>query len=217
MYMWEKWKKNVTIFCVMFKIGCFTFGGGWGIVAQMQEEFADRRHWVTEQQILDFMSVGRSLPGLMIMNISVMFGYTVAGPVGALSATLGLSTPALLVFSIVTYFYTAMKQIGAVSHVLNGVRGAVIPVIIGAAWKLKGQALVSRISYVIMAVAFFLCTFTSLSKPMIVILGAVFGLALGFVRDQKQAGGKTQGGLTDDRQAAQDGLADNKREGGGHS
>ena len=151
------------------------------------------------------------------MNISVMFGYTVTGPVGALSATLGLSTPALLVFSIVTYFYTAMKQIGAVSHVLNGVRGAVIPVIIGAAWKLKGQALVSRISYVIMAVAFFLCTFTSLSKPMIVILGAVFGLALGFVRDQKQAGGKTQGGLTDDRQAAQDGLADNKREGGGHS
>lgn len=191
--MREKWKKIGTIFCVMFKIGCFTFGGGWGIVAQMQEEFTERRHWVTEEQILDFMSVGRSLPGLMIMNISVMFGYTVAGPAGAFAATLGLSAPALLVFALVTYFYTAMKQIHTINRVLNGVRSAVIPVIIGASWKMKGQALVSKISYVIMAAAFLVCAFTKVSKPMVVILGAVFGLMLGIIQDRKMRDGKEGG------------------------
>ena len=73
----ERLKCITTLFCQFFKIGLFTFGGGWSIVTQMQNEFVDKRRWVTEEELLDMVSVGRSLPGIMIANISVLFGYRV--------------------------------------------------------------------------------------------------------------------------------------------
>lgn len=92
----ERKKENrlLTIFTVMFKMGCVTFGGGWGIIAQMQEEFVDRRGWIEEEDLIDFLSLGRSFPGIMIINTSVIFGYTVAGFWGAVLAAFGLSLPA---------------------------------------------------------------------------------------------------------------------------
>lgn len=172
------WKKNLIIFGTMAKIGCFTFGGGWSIVAQMQEEFVDRRGWITEEQLVDFMSLSRSFPGIMIINISVMFGYTVSGVTGALAAAFGLSLPALLSIAVVTYFYSAMKSNVYVAKILNGVRCAVIPIILSAAWKLKGKALTCKIGYGIMAVALVLCAFTSVNKILVVVMGAASGLLI---------------------------------------
>ena len=77
------------LFWQFFKIGCYTFGGGWSIVAQMQKEYVEKRHWLTEEELLDITSVGRSLPGLMIGNVSYLFGYHVAGFPGALACLLG--------------------------------------------------------------------------------------------------------------------------------
>ena len=81
--MKEQYRKLIVLYCTMFKIGCFTFGGGWSIIAQIEEEFCKKRGWVTEEQILDFMSVAKSLPGIMIVNYSVLFGYTAAGIPGS--------------------------------------------------------------------------------------------------------------------------------------
>ena len=131
----------------MFKIGCFTFGGGWSIIAQIEEEFCKKRGWVTEEQILDFMSVAKSLPGIMIVNYSVLFGYTAAGIPGALAASFGLVSPAVIVIAVITNFYDIFCNNPYVIRMMNGVRSAVIPVIIGAAWKLKKNALTDRATY----------------------------------------------------------------------
>ena len=69
----------MELFLYFAKIGCFTFGGGWSIIAQMQEEFINKRHTLTEEELLDITSVAKSLPGIMITNISVIFGYRTAG------------------------------------------------------------------------------------------------------------------------------------------
>ena len=118
----ERKKENrlLTIFIVMFKMGCVTFGGGWGIIAQMQEEFVDRRGWIEEEDLIDFLSLGRSFPGIMIINTSVIFGYTVAGFWGAVLAAFGLSLPALISIAVVTYFYSAIKSNVIVARALGG-------------------------------------------------------------------------------------------------
>ena len=67
----DKLKKIGIIMITMFKIGAFTFGGGWSIIAQMQNEFVDRRGWMSEEQIVDYMSLAKSFPGIMIINMSV--------------------------------------------------------------------------------------------------------------------------------------------------
>ena len=61
------------IFREFLKFGCFTFGGGWSIVAQIRKEFVEKRRWITDEELLDFTSVGRSTPGLMIGNAAILF------------------------------------------------------------------------------------------------------------------------------------------------
>ena len=79
----EQMSRTLEIFKTVLKFGCFTFGGGWSIVAQIQKEYLEKKHWITDEELLDFTSVGRSTPGLMIGNASVLFGYHVAGVSGA--------------------------------------------------------------------------------------------------------------------------------------
>lgn len=174
--MKDSYKKLLTLYCVMFKIGCFTFGGGWSIIAQIEEEFCKKRDWVTEEQILDFMSVAKSLPGIMIVNYSVLFGYTVSGISGAFSASLGLVSPAVLVIAVITNFYDMFSNNPYVMRVMNGVRSAVIPVIIGAAWKLKKNALTDRATCLIGLFVTVICVVSDINKLAIVILCGMIGI-----------------------------------------
>lgn len=168
--------KLAVMFWTMAKIGCFTFGGGWSIIVQIQHEFVDRRGWMTEEQIIDFMSVAKSFPGIMIVNMSVLCGYAMGGVAGALAAAFGLTAPAIIAIGLVTYFYSSLKANPYVEKVLNGVRCVVIPIILQAAWKLREKSLTSVISYVFLAVSFVVCAFTDISKPIVIVAGAVLGL-----------------------------------------
>ena len=75
----KNWKKALTLFRQFFQFGCFTFGGGWSIVAQMQKLYVEREKTITSQELLDITSVGRSLPGTMIGNVAFLYGYRVGG------------------------------------------------------------------------------------------------------------------------------------------
>lgn len=174
--MKENYKKLLILYFTMFKIGCFTFGGGWSIIAQIEDEFCKKRGWVTEEQILDFMSIAKSLPGIMIVNYSVLFGYTTAGVPGSLAASFGLVSPAIIVIAVITNFYDLFSTNPYVMRMMNGVRSAVIPVIIGAAWKLKKSALIDKVTYLIGAVVAVICVISDLNKLLIVITCAVIGL-----------------------------------------
>ncbi|MDO4267938.1 MAG: chromate transporter [Eubacteriales bacterium] len=171
-------KRLAVIFATMFKIGLFTFGGGWSIIAQIQNEFVDRRGWMTEEQIVDFMSLARSFPGIMIINMSVFCGCAMEGPAGAVVAAAGLSLPALLAIAVVTYFYSSLRDNVIVARMLTGVRSVVIPIIISASLKLKKTAVQSWISWVLLLAAFFVCVFTNTNKLLIVIVALAAGLLI---------------------------------------
>lgn len=172
------WKQILEMGLVMAKISCFTFGGGWSILAQMQREFYENRSWVSKEELMDFASVGRSLPGIMILNITTLFGYRMAGVPGAIAADIGLVFPPLVVICIVSSFYTAIKENIWVAKALTGIRAAVIPIVIEAALKLKEKALVDKLTYLIMIGAFLLCLFTPINNAVVVILGAAAGLII---------------------------------------
>jgi len=174
----EKGKRLWTIFIVMAKIGLFTFGGGWSIIAQIQNEFVDRRQWLSEEQLVDYMSLAKSFPGIMIINMSVFCGYTMNGYPGAVVAAFGLSAPAVLTIAIVTYCYSAMRENVFVIKLLNGIRSVVIPIILSAAWKLKKTALKGKSGGVILLISFFLCALTGINKLLLVIVALIAGLLI---------------------------------------
>ncbi len=91
----EKKARWVELTLTMLKIGLFTFGGGWSIVAQMQKEFVEKRGWLTAEELLDIVAMGRSFPGIMVVNTSVMLGYTLGGCGAPSFAASGWPSPPL--------------------------------------------------------------------------------------------------------------------------
>lgn len=174
----EKIRRLASIFFTMAKIGLFTFGGGWSIIVQMQNEFVDRRGWMTEEQIIDYMSLAKSFPGIMIINMSVFSGYAMDGAAGAVAAAFGLSFPAIIAIGIVTYFYDVLKENVYVARVLNGVRSVVIPIIISACFRMKSAAMRGRSAFVIVFLSFMVCAFTGISKLLVIIIALIAGLLI---------------------------------------
>ena len=164
------------IFKTFLKFGCFTFGGGWSIVAQIQKEYVEKKHWITDEELLDFTSVGRSTPGLMIGNASVLFGYHVAGFSGALAALLGIVIPPVAIMLGVVFIYDLVKDNPYVERAMFGVRAAVVPIIFSALLKLFKSGMKNLYCYLIAGGALALCLFTGVSNVLIVLMGAAAGL-----------------------------------------
>ena len=158
------------------KIGAFTFGSGWSIIAQMEREFVDERGWMTKSDLLELIAVGKSLPGIMVVNITLLFGYQMAGVLGGICAAIGLCIPAVVTLTIVTAIYDAIKDNYWVWSALKGVQCAVAPIIGGAAISLGKEALKDKIAIGLCLAALCICLFTSISNLVLVIGGAVLGL-----------------------------------------
>lgn len=166
----------LLIFGYFIKIGTFTFGSGWSILAQMEQEFVDKRHWITKAELLDLLAVGKSLPGIMITNITMLFGYQMAGVAGGILAVLGIAFPAVVVLSLVTLVYDAIKSNYWVWAALKGVQCAVVPIIGGAAISLGREGLKEKMGLVLCAAALVLCHFTSISNIVLILVGVVGAL-----------------------------------------
>ena len=171
-----RWKMALLIFVYFIKIGTFTFGSGWSILAQMEQEFVDKRHWITKAELLDLLAVGKSLPGIMIPNITMLFGYQMAGVAGGILAVLGIALPAVVVLSLVTLVYDAIKSNYWVWAALKGVQCAVVPIIGGAAISLGREGLKEKMGLVLCAAALVLCHFTSISNIVLILVGVVGAL-----------------------------------------
>lgn len=168
-------KKLITIYLVMFRIGAITFGGGWSIISQVQEEFVNQRSWLSEEQIMDHMSLARTFPGIMVVNFSILTGYSMASFPGAIAAAFGLVSPAFITIALITMFYDSIRSNPFIIRVLNGVRSAVVPIILTSALKLKSRAITIKPHWLLAIGAFLLCTFTSITKPVIILVGALIG------------------------------------------
>ena len=180
--------RALTLFLYFFKVGFYTFGGGWSIVAQIQKEYVERLKWITDEDLLDITSVGRSLPGLMIGNVSYLFGYHVAGLPGAFASVIGISLPSLIVLTVVTWCYTMFKDNLYVSRAMAGVRATVVPIIFVAAVKLSGAALPEKISWAFLALGLVLHLFLGVSCIWIMIISGALGFALRTLQQRRKGG-----------------------------
>ena len=181
----EQMARTLDIFRTFFRFGCFTFGGGWSIVAQIQKEYVEKKHWITDEELLDFTSVGRSTPGLMIGNASVLFGYHAAGVPGALAALLGIVIPPVVIMLGVVFVYDLVKDNPYVDRAMVGVRAAVVPIIFSAVLKLFKSGMKDAYCYLIAAAAFALCAFTKVNNVLIVLMGAAAGLLYREVKSRR--------------------------------
>ena len=175
----EKLKKIWEVFTYFFHISWFTFGGGWSIVAQMQKDYVEQKRELTDEELLDIVSVGRSLPGTMIGNVAYLFGYRQAGILGGVLSVVGMVLPPMIILSVLTYCYVLFKENIWVAKMLGGVRAAVVPIILSAAIKLSKGAFPEKICYALCIGGCVLNLVFGVNCVVVILLGVAAGLLMG--------------------------------------
>lgn len=175
----EKLKKIWEVFTYFFHISWFTFGGGWSIVAQMQKDYVEKKRELTDEELLDIVSVGRSLPGTMIGNVAYLFGYRQAGILGGVLSVVGMVLPPMIILSVLTYCYVLFKENVWVAKMLGGVRAAVVPIILSAAIKLCKGAFPEKICYALCIGGCVLNLVFGVNCVLVILLGVAAGLIIG--------------------------------------
>ena len=174
----------VSLFVRFFKLGCFTFGGGWGMISQMQEAFVEKEQCMTGEELLDLVSVSRSLPGTMIGNLAVLFGYRRAKAWGSIACVVGLTLPPLLLLSAITLFYSSFRDNYWIAAAMSGIRAAVVPIIFSAAVVLM-KAVFRKKSGIVIAMLALVAYLAGVGCVGIVAGGAVCGLLIKVIERRK--------------------------------
>lgn len=166
----------IQLFVAWFKMGLFTFGGGYAMLPMIQKEVIEKYHWATEDEIMDYYAIGQCTPGVIAVNTATFVGYYQKGVIGGVVATLGVVSPSLIIISLIAGLISNFSDLLVVQHALNGIRVAVCMLMINAVLKLGKSNLKGAGSYLIFAVALVASMFTSVSTVILVILAGVAGV-----------------------------------------
>ncbi len=120
------------LFTTFFKIGAFTFGGGWAMISIIEKEIVDKHHWIDREDFLDLLAIAQSLPGILAVNIATSIGDRLKGMKGGIVASLGTILPSFLIILAIAIFLTpeTIKESRVLSSIFMGIRPAVVALII---------------------------------------------------------------------------------------
>ena len=91
----------LDLFCTFFRIGAFTFGGGYAMLPMLQREIVEKKKWAAEEDLLDYFAVGQCTPGVIAVNTATFVGYKKEGVPGGIMATLGVVAPSLVIITVI--------------------------------------------------------------------------------------------------------------------
>lgn len=168
-------KTWIAVFLSFLKIGSVLYGGGYVLLAFVQQEFVDRTHWLTSQQLLDAVAIGQFTPG-PLFTTATFIGYLVAGNAGAIAGTVGIFLPAFILVPAINPFVANLRKSPWIGGFLDGVNAASIGLMAAVAWEL-GRGTLIDIWTIILAIAslIILLKFPKLNSAWLVVAGAAIG------------------------------------------
>ena len=132
----KKLKTFLQLFLSMFKIGLFTFGGGYAMIHFLENEYVDKKQWIESEEFMDLVAVAESTPGPIAINCSTYIGYKRAGVLGSLFATLGMCIPSFVIIFCISLFFDQFLAVSWVKSAFKGIQVCVIFLILSAGIKM---------------------------------------------------------------------------------
>lgn len=178
--LWELFKST-------FRISMFTFGGGYVIVPMMQKRFCDELGWIERDEMLDLVAIAQSAPGPIAMNASIMVGYRVAGLYGALVTALGTMFPPLIIMTIVTYIYNAIRDNAYVGYVMLGMEAGIAAIILNVVFDMVAGIIKQGniVNIIVLLLSLLLAIFYQVNVVWLLLMAAVIGFIQTFIRIQR--------------------------------
>ena len=171
-----KLKTLWQVFLSFFKIGAFTFGGGYAMIPLIQNEAVEKRGWVTDDDILEVIAIAESTPGPIAINSATFVGYRAAGVLGSVCATSGVVLPSFVVILVISFVLKQFQDIKAVQYAFQGIRAGVLALLCKSLWTMYKKSPKGWAAYVVMAAAFVLTAITDVNVIFVIIGCALFGL-----------------------------------------
>jgi chromate transporter len=168
--------KYRDLFITFFKIGAFTFGGGYAMLPLIQRETVENHQWISEEDMMNMVAIAESTPGVLAVNSATFVGCRVAGFWGAVCATLGVVLPSFVIICILSLFYLSFLQNKWVAAAFGGIRCAVVLLMANAVKKLSKQVRFSPLYLLLGAAAFVLAVFTDVDTILILMVAGIVGV-----------------------------------------
>ena len=177
--------RKSTLFKTFLKIGAFTFGGGYAMIPLIQREVAEKRKWITDDDILDIVAIAESTPGPIAINTATFVGYKTAGFWGAFLATTGVVLPSFLIIIALSFVLDQFQHLQAVQFAFNGIRVAVLGLVLKAFYTMYKKCPKNLGSYVIAALAFIGVGILDINTIYVLIICALFGVGMSLIAKKK--------------------------------
>lgn len=169
-------KELIELFKVFFRIGGFTFGGGYAMLPIIQEEIVKQRKWASDEEIIDYYAIGQCTPGIIAVNTATFIGYNRKGIIGAIAATMGVVMPSLIIITIIARFFIHFQDYEIVKTAFSGIQIVVIALIGTTVLNLSKQSVKDRLGLVIFILSFLISILFKLSPIVVIILSALAGI-----------------------------------------
>ena len=182
----------LDLFLTFFKIGAFTFGGGYAMFPIFQRELSEKRNWVTEEDLVDCYALGQCTPGVIAVNTASFVGFKTKGVLGAIVATLGMIAPSIIIITIIAALIGNFSDNKIVASALSGIRVAVCGMVVVTIYRLIKKNIVDIFSAIIALATFFVIVIFNVSTVYAVIASAVVGIIISAIRKKIKKGGENK-------------------------
>ena len=178
----------------MLKIGLFTFGGGYAMIALLENEFVSKKEWIEKDEFLDMVAIAESTPGPIAINAATYIGYKMLGFLGSLTATVAVCIPSFVIIYAISLFFDAFLSFTLVAYAFRGIQVCVIWLILSAGLKMLKQMRrtvfnILDLSTVILCMVAFSVFSVSFSTIFYILISGGIGLfmyLIGLLRKRKE-------------------------------
>lgn len=184
-------RKYLKLFLTMLKIGLFTFGGGYAMIALLENEFIEKKKYIEKDEFLDMVAIAESTPGPIAINAATYIGYKRAGVLGSAMATVGVCIPSFVIIYAISLFFDAFLSVGLVEYAFRGIQVCVVYLIFSAGLKLLGQmkktALsVTIVSAVVLCMLLFSLFAVKFSTILYILICGLAGIVIYLLKQMRQ-------------------------------
>ena len=148
----RKVKGYLSLFLTMLKIGLFTFGGGYAMIALLENEFVEKKKWLEKDEFLDVAAIAESTPGPIAINAATYIGYKNSGMIGSMIATLGICIPSFVIIYAISLFFDAFLSFTLVAYAFKGIQICVVYLILTAGLKMLKQMKKTTFNMIIISI-----------------------------------------------------------------
>ncbi|MCQ6559174.1 chromate transporter [Paenibacillus mendelii] len=168
----------LQLFWTFFRIGPATFGGGYAMIPLIERETVTKRKWIDKQEMSDLISIAGSAPGGVGVNASAFIGHRLGGIGGAIAAIIGITLPTFLIVFILSFFYVQFGDNPKLEAALKGIHGAIIALILIAAYKMAKSSVFDKTTVTIALSALAVLLLTEINPIIAIVSGLFIGIIL---------------------------------------